>query len=150
MSSDLAKTIHTIAKHLHAAEQRELAEQSAAVLCIRHEECPDEYNGYYSDWEIHKTVNGTVQLSQAIAEPTSRAPLTDGYKLHTYNQAVGEYLAGHFLCYEGEAPPGVILVGIHRRNKSPARAALQLRCTAETLPRSIHAIMQAYLAGSFL
>ena len=101
MSSDLARTIHTIAKQLHAAEQTELAEQSAAVLSIRHQEegpFPDEYDGYYSQWEIHKTVNGTVQLSQAIADPFARAPRTDGYKFHTYNQAVGEYLAGHFLC----------------------------------------------------
>lgn len=100
MSSDLARTIHTIAKHLHAAEQKLVAEQSAAPLIIYQEEegvYPEEYNNHCSTWDLHKSANGTVQLqvSPAKSVRTSReAPNAEGYKFHSYNQAVGEYLAG--------------------------------------------------------
>lgn len=155
MSSDLARTIHTIAKQLHAADQNRAAEQSAARLYISHEEegvHPEEHNGYCSVWDIHKTVDGIVQMSPAkhVRNQTNQPSFVEGYNFHTYNQAVGEYIAGHFLCYEGAAPPGVIVLHLRKDGSTVRKAALYLRCTAETLARSIHTIMQAYLAGSFV
>lgn len=158
MSSDLARTLHVIAKELHATEQRQIAEQSAAVLYIRQEEegvDPDEYYNHCSQWEIHKAGDGGVHLSppkSMIKHNPTGTPPRDHYKFHTYNQAVGDYLAAEFLSHEayGVGPSGVILLCIRRPGTHNLHSPLCIRCPKEALHTSVHAIIQAYAAGSFV
>lgn len=68
MSSDLVRSIYTVAKHRHAVEQGLAAEQSAAGLVIQAETTHGylEYDGHdectATCYDVHKTVDGTVQL----------------------------------------------------------------------------------------
>lgn len=186
MASDLVRSIHAVAKQEHEAEQKRVAEQSAAVLHIQYE-ClenidydPDESCTSYN---IHKSLAGELHLSPSMSlrKPRQAAP-GGSYKFHHYNQAVGEFLAAQFLTdretmvlrkqehlvrqgddsedfkslstLQAEAWHGIsILVFINKQSHPyypPHNNPLMLRCAAETFPRTINAILQAYLAGSFI
>ena len=177
MSSDLVRSIYTVAKHRHAVEQGLAAEQSAAGLIIQAETT----YGYVEDdghdectatcYDVHKTVDGTVQLLPST--PWGRLESTTprgGFKFDTYNQAVGDYIAAQFLTdrvnvlVESDRnwkPKSLselqsvwrtisIMVRVFQLRSESEHPALSLRCTAESLPTTVNTVLQAYAAGSFV
>lgn len=161
MSSDLVRSIYTLAKQKNELEQTRAKEESAAVLTIATPDHGDGDNIYPRDeadtvYRIHKDLDSTVHL---VREAQGQQ-----FKFHDCNQAVGEYIAASFLTRredalirnEGgtlrEAKDILRDVSISlsiSRDSYQAQSCLHLRCTAKELPQNMNSILQAYASGSF-